>query len=73
EGLDLTDPLEAKVLAIVVVPSDPQQATMNLKGPLVINPSSRHGKQIVLADPRFSTQHPIWPQASGRELTKCSS
>jgi flagellar assembly factor FliW len=31
----------------------------NLLGPLVINPSSRRGRQIVLADSSYSTQQPI--------------
>lgn len=73
EGLELADPADAKVLAIVVVPSDPQLATMNLKGPLVINPNSRRGKQIVLADPGYSTQHPLWHQTARQEGQPCSS
>jgi flagellar assembly factor FliW len=31
----------------------------NLLGPLVINPSTRRGRQIVLADSGYSTQQPV--------------
>jgi flagellar assembly factor FliW len=33
--------------------------TANLMGPLVINPQSRVGHQLVLADSGYSTRHPI--------------
>jgi len=73
EDLELPDPGDAKVLAIVVVPSDPRMATMNLKGPLVINPANRRGKQIVLPDPRYSTRERIWPDTPNQEDSSCSS
>ena len=33
--------------------------TANLLGPLAINPSTRRGKQLVLADSPYSTRHPV--------------
>lgn len=41
---------EPLVLALVTIPEDPSQMTANLLGPLIVNPSSRIGKQIVLHD-----------------------
>jgi flagellar assembly factor FliW len=31
----------------------------NLLGPLVINPETRQGRQLVLADSHYSTRHPV--------------
>ncbi len=33
--------------------------TGNLQGPLVINVATRVGKQLVLADKRYTTRHPM--------------
>ena len=33
--------------------------TANLMGPLVIDPSSRQGRQVVLAESGYSTRHPV--------------
>lgn len=33
--------------------------TANLMGPLVIDPSTRQGHQLVLADSSYSTRHPV--------------
>lgn len=70
ESLDIKTPEDAKVLAVCVVPSDPSNATMNLKGPLIINSRNRLGKQVVLPDPNYSTKEPIWPQVTNQEEVK---
>lgn len=44
---------------IVTIPEDPAQMTANLRGPLVINRSTRRGRQVVLADESYSTRHLI--------------
>ncbi len=41
------DPL---VLTLVTIPEDPSHMTANLLGPLVVNPATRIGKQLVLHD-----------------------
>ncbi len=33
--------------------------TANLLGPLAVNPRTRRGKQLVLADSAYSTRHPV--------------
>ncbi len=57
--LELKAPDEGSVYVVVTIPSDPQEMTMNLMGPLVINQSARKAKQVVLSDPRYSTKHRI--------------
>jgi flagellar assembly factor FliW len=46
--------------------------TANLLGPLLINPTTRIGKQLMLADAGYSTRHPI-VQLSPEARVACSS
>lgn len=49
------------VFALVTVPSGhPEKATINLLGPLVIDSSSRTGRQIILPDSGYSHRYPIF-------------
>jgi flagellar assembly factor FliW len=54
-GLDSLD--DAQVF--VIVNKVDQQLTGNLQGPLVINTRSRTGEQLVLAEKRWTTRHPL--------------
>lgn len=64
-GLELSEPSEARILAVVVVSADPTRITANLKGPLILNPRNRLAKQVVLLDERYGTQQPLLAQLSG--------
>lgn len=57
--LGLKDAREAAVYVLVVIPDDPSAMTANLQGPLVLNVERRVGRQVVLADGRYRTRHPI--------------
>jgi flagellar assembly factor FliW len=59
-ALGLT-PQQPKLIFVVVnVPrNNPQGATANLLGPIVINPITRMGKQVIVADEEYSTRHRI--------------
>ncbi len=49
------------VLSIVTVPPDePEKATVNLQGPLVINATRNRGKQIILNE-SFPIRYPLIP------------
>jgi flagellar assembly factor FliW len=50
-----TDPTVYCTLAI----SEDGLITANLMGPLVIDPVSRQGRQLVLTDSGYSTRHPV--------------
>jgi flagellar assembly factor FliW len=54
-GLDSPD--HAQVFVIVNKVDD--MLTGNLQGPLVVNVESRAARQLVLADRRYSTRHPL--------------
>lgn len=43
----------------VVVNKVDQTLTGNLQGPLVINTVSKHGEQMVLAEKKWTTRHPL--------------
>jgi len=40
---------------------------MNLLGPLVIDPGSRTGKQVILANAGYSHRHPLLAARQGAE------
>ncbi|MCK6476239.1 MAG: flagellar assembly protein FliW [Phycisphaerales bacterium] len=48
----------------VIVNKVDQQLTGNLQGPLVVNTLSRVGEQLVLAEKRWTTRHPLVKVAS---------
>jgi len=51
---------EALVCAIVVLPADIKQATVNLAAPLVINVKEKRGVQIILNNPAYGIKHPLF-------------
>lgn len=61
---DLPLPEDARVedqavLAIVTVPPDPTAMTVNLLAPLVVDCTTRVGRQLVLDTGRYSTRHSL--------------
>jgi flagellar assembly factor FliW len=56
--LGIKKPTDALIYNIVTLRGD--QATVNLKGPIVINRFTLRGKQVVLQNaPRYSVRHPL--------------
>ena len=51
---------EIVLLSVVTMARDPRQITMNLQGPIVINPSGMIAKQIVLETVQSATRHPLF-------------
>jgi len=56
---------EAQVF--VIVNKVDQTLTGNLQGPLVVNTLTRTGEQMVLAEKRWTTRHPLVNVAAGKE------
>ena len=56
-ALELEDPGEARLFVICVVPRDMNNASANLKGPLVVNSKNRLGKQVVLTEEDYPTRY----------------
>lgn len=51
------------VAVILVIPSNPDLITANLKGPIVFNVKEKLAKQIVLADSEYSVEYRIFGDA----------
>jgi flagellar assembly factor FliW len=49
---------------ICTVPTDPSEATVNLRAPIVVDVKSRRGKQVVLNDADYSIHHPWGTRAA---------
>lgn len=45
------------IYAIAVVADEVEHTTVNLKAPLVINPETKKGRQVILEDPRYTFRH----------------
>jgi flagellar assembly factor FliW len=57
--LGLKEPSDALLLGIVTI-HGPNRATMNLKGPVVINRQSHIGKQVIIVNAAdYSVHHPL--------------
>ena len=59
-GIGLEDPAEGVVRVILWVPDDPLQATANLQGPVLLNPRTRRGRQLVLDEGPYTTRHRLF-------------
>ena len=59
ERLRLRSFEDARVFAILTVPSDPSMITANLRAPVVVNVAERLAKQVVLLGDEYHTRHPL--------------
>jgi flagellar assembly factor FliW len=55
--LGLTSFEDARVFAILTVPSSPSEITVNLRAPIVVNVAQRLAKQVVLLNEEYHTRH----------------
>ncbi|WP_298436428.1 flagellar assembly protein FliW [Geobacter sp.] len=60
EKLQLTENGEAIFLAVVTMASSPFEITVNLQGPIVLNPERMLAKQIVLEGGKYSMKYPFF-------------
>lgn len=67
ESLGIAKLEDAQVFVIVNKIDD--QLTGNLQGPLIINTVGKVGEQVVLADKRWTTRHPLMRVASSSDQT----
>jgi flagellar assembly factor FliW len=65
QSLDLKDLGDAQVF--VIVNKVDQTLTGNLQGPLVVNTLTRAGEQMVLAEKKWTTRHPLMKVAAAPE------
>jgi len=63
EAPEFGPPDEWAVLALCTISRERQEATVNLRSPLIINRTSRQGGQVVLSLP-YSFRHPLIPEGA---------
>ncbi|MGE4318864.1 MAG: flagellar assembly protein FliW [Deferribacterales bacterium] len=49
-----------KLFAIVVVPDQPKNATMNLRAPLIVNVEKKLAKQVILEEDKWQIKTPLF-------------
>jgi len=61
--LHIKDDDEICILNIVTIPKDkPEEMTVNLLGPIIVNVSRKLAKQIVLDSRRYPLREPLYPK-----------
>lgn len=69
EDFETGDAAGLTQLVILNLPKDtPWRGTANLLAPILLNPASRRGRQIVLADDRYNVHTPLLPEEKIREI-----
>jgi len=74
-SLEVADKTERLSLVISIIGKDPRESTANLQAPLLINHQKMLGKQLILANSRYSvTQRllPSLPQPASRHASTIS-
>ncbi len=65
-GIDKID--DVTILSIVVIPDNPEDTTINLKSPVIINNTNRQAKQIIL-DEEYDLRYRIFTkEEAGRNV-----
>ena len=59
--LDTPDPAMLITLALLTVSADPDEVTVNLRAPLILNPSTHIGRQAIVAGQEYSVRHHLRP------------
>ncbi|MBN1571498.1 MAG: flagellar assembly protein FliW [Acidobacteria bacterium] len=59
EDVNSTNSAQLAVYAVATIPEDPNEATINLMAPIVINEKGRCGKQVILHESKYSVKHPV--------------
>jgi flagellar assembly factor FliW len=52
---------EIILLVVTTIPREAKDITINLQGPIVVNPEKMTAKQIVLENGKYGIRHPLFP------------
>lgn len=67
-ALEIDNPSQVMVYAIVVVPEDLKDISMNLKAPIVINKENKKATQVILETDKYSVRHFIMDELQKQEV-----
>ena len=59
DDVGIVDASEASVYVVATIPANPENATVNLMAPIVVNEKGRRGKQVIMLDSPYSVRHPM--------------
>ena len=48
------------IYAVATIPDNPEEATLNLMAPIIINEKVHRGKQVILIDTNYTVRHPLF-------------
>jgi flagellar assembly factor FliW len=59
DDLDIKDQSDMLILSIVTIYEKPEDITVNLLGPIIINKNLRRGKQVINQNDEYEIKHPL--------------
>ena len=66
KGIELSDANTALIVVIVNIKRDHSEITINLQGPLVINPEKKLAKQAIMRTDDYAVRHVIFSQQTNQ-------
>lgn len=63
EEIQSAEPGGVVIYAVATIPDNPEEATLNLMAPIIINEKVRRGKQVILLDTKYTIRHPLFRKA----------
>ena len=73
-NIELSDASKAVIVVIVNIKRDHSEITINLQGPIVINPEEKLAKQVIIRESDYSVRHVIFSkEQNGTIATKTSN
>ena len=72
-SIELSDDVKELTIVIVNIKRDHSEITVNLQGPVVINPEKRLAKQVVIKESDYSVRHIIFSEKQEEALSTESS
>jgi len=72
-SIELSDEVKALTIVIVNIKRDHSEITINLQGPVVINPEKRLAKQVVIKESEYSFRHVIYSKSQNEPAATESS
>ena len=72
-AIELSDASKALIVVIVNIKRDHSEITVNLQGPIVINPAKKLARQIVIRESDYSVRHIIFSRGENNNLSTTPS
>jgi flagellar assembly factor FliW len=66
DDVGVSEASEACVYVVATIPANPEDATVNLMAPIVVNEKLRRGKQVIMLESPYSVRHPMLGTSRGR-------